>query len=189
MKIVHSEVESDHEDDQSKEDDMNSIDSQDLDGEQSAEGSESEEDENQSNMSDEEQVPSDELEDNATYQDWYDQAMQATETMREEKYEKYINEGMENEQAKEKAFIKTSWAAKRVFFKQFGVFLWNYIQLTDDDTYQEMIDDIEEKINKDIDISKAIKGVIVKHKSKFDGLFQYDDEQEEEMESSDISDE
>ena len=67
--------------------------------------------------SSEDEVSSD-LEDNLAYQEWYDQAMQATEEKRAEKYEKYINQGMDEDEAKEKAHEKTLWLVKHIFFWQ-----------------------------------------------------------------------
>ncbi len=37
--------------------------------------------------------------------------------MRNEKFHKYINQGMDEEKAKEKVYMKTLWALERVFFK------------------------------------------------------------------------
>ena len=54
----------------------------------------------------EDEMSSDELEDNLTYQEWYEQAMQATEEKGTEKYEKYINQGMDDEEANEKGSRK-----------------------------------------------------------------------------------
>ena len=60
------------------------------------------------------------------------------------KYQKYINEGMTEDQAGEKANTKTLWAVKRNFFARFKDFLLNYLRLKDDNTYQEISSDIEE---------------------------------------------
>ncbi len=132
-----------------------------------------------------------ELEDNPTYQDWYGQAIDATEEMRTEKYSKYINEGLAQEQAREKAYIKTTWALKRVFFDQLTSFLWEFVHLKEDETYQEIMGDIEEKMDNGVDVNIVLKRVITKHRAKFDGLFEYADDEEEEGKGSesDISDE
>ncbi|XP_063970141.1 dentin matrix acidic phosphoprotein 1-like [Lytechinus pictus] len=47
-----------------------------------------------------------ETEDNLAYRGWLEQAMTATKDLRDEKYQKYISEGMEEEDAKEKAHVK-----------------------------------------------------------------------------------
>jgi uncharacterized protein YoaH (UPF0181 family) len=106
--------------------------------------------------------------------------------MRGEKYEKYIDEGMDDELAKEKANVKTLWAVKRYFFESYETFLSLGIHLKDDDTHQEIMDDIEEKIDKGVSEGKAIKRVIAKHRAKFEGIFQR--EEDEEMEDNEDSD-
>ena len=45
--------------------------------------------------------------------------------------------------------------------------------------------ELEEKLEKGMDINKALKRVLAKHRSKFDILFQYDEDEEEEMHKSD----
>ena len=86
---------------------------------------------------DEEQSSSD-LEDNACYQDWLEEAKETIQDTWNVKYQKYINEGMTEDQAGEKANAKTLWAVKRNFFARFKYFLLNYLRLKDDDTYQEI---------------------------------------------------
>ena len=128
-----------------------------------------------------------ELEDNEAYQEWLQRAKEATEEMRAEKYKKYVNEGMEEDQAMEKAYAKTLWSLKRIFFDQYLSFLWSYIHLRDDETHQEIMDDLEEKLDKGVDLNKSIRRIIGKHKAKFDGLVQYEDDSDDngDMEMSD----
>ena len=97
--------------------------------------------------SSEEWVFSHDLEDNLINQEWYEQAMQVTEEKRAEKYEKYINQGMDEEQAKEKAHKKTLWLVKRIFFDYYLSFLSLDFHLKDDDTHQELMAQLEEKMD------------------------------------------
>ena len=131
-----------------------------------------------------ESMDEDDLEDNPTYQEWHDQAKEATREMWNDKYEKYMNEGMSEELAKEKADMKTSWAVKRIFFNNYEDFLSHYINLKDDETHQEIEYDLEKKVKQGMDINKALKRVMPKHRAKFDGLFQYGEEENEEEEDS-----
>ena len=125
------------------------------------------------------------LEDNETYQAWYEEAIQATQEMRTEKFEKSISQGMDEDAAKEKAYIKTLWAVKNVFFKRYEEFLKPYIFLKDDDTHQDIIDDLEKKLNMGANAKTALRRVMVKHRTRFDGLFlQDDDTDDEDMEIS-----
>ena len=110
-----------------------------------------------------------EPEDNPAYLEWYDQAIAATEEMRNDKYEKYINEGMNEEAAKEKAHEKVLWAVKRNFFDNYSAFLWRNAYLEEDD--------------RKIDVQKAVNRAMAKLKSKLDRLSQYNESDEDEDES------
>lgn len=125
---------------------------------------------------DEEEQSSSDLEDNAAYQDWLEEAKGTTEDMWNVKYEKYINQGMSEDQASEKAHKKTLWAVKRNFFARLKDFLSSYLHLKDDETYQEITFDLEEKIEKGADINKALDRIIPKYKSNFAGLFEQAEE-------------
>ena len=141
--------------------------------------SSSEEDTSDSEMS------GDEFEDNLAYQDWYQEAIEETQMMRNEKIQKYINQGMDEEEAKEKAYMKTLWAMQHAFFNKYMEYLWSNMYLKDDETHQEIMDDLEDKVNNGMDIRKALKRVIAQHRSKFDGIFIYDKDSDEEMEADD----
>ena len=118
------------------------------------------------------------MEDNDAYRYWLEEAKEATEEMRNEKYEKYVNEGMVELEANEKADWKTMWAVKRIFFNNYKDFLTIYLHLKDNDTHQDIVEDLEERLTKDKDINRAINRVIPRHKAKFDGLFQQDEEED-----------
>ena len=145
MSPEHSD-ESSGEDDSESEPEDESADDDDEEDEQSS-GDESSGDESSS-----------ELEDNTAYQDWLEEAKEATEEMRNAKYEKYVNEGMAELQAKEKAKWKTKWAVKRIFFNNYKDFLSSYLHLKDNDTHQDIVEDLEERLNKDKDVNKALLG-------------------------------
>ena len=133
-----------------------------------------------------------EIEDNPTYWEWYQQALRDTQEMRDKKYEKYINEDMMNEEdAREKAHEKTLWLVKRIFFDLYATFLSLNLHLKNSETHQEIMDDLEEKPDKGMDVDKSIKKSMVQHKAKFDQPFEYDetDEEEEEMEGESETDE
>ena len=133
--------------------------------------------------SSEDEMSSDELEDNLAYQEWYEQAMQATEEKRTEKYEKYINQGMDEEEAKEKAHEKTLWLVKRIFFDYYLTFLLLNFHLKDDDTHQELMAELEEKTDEGMDFDKALKRIMGRYRPKFDNLFDYDEPDEVESEN------
>ena len=86
-------------------------------------GSESEESERESRGKDDEgsdaEMSSDDLEDNSVYLEWYDQALEASQLSRNEKYEKYLNDDMPEGRAREKAYAKTLRAIKKNIFLPF----------------------------------------------------------------------
>lgn len=133
---------------------------------------------------DEEEGASSDLEDNSTYQDWLEEAKETNEEMWNSKYEKYINEGLSEHHAKEKANTKTLCTVRRNFFARFKDFLSGYLHLKDDKTCHKVLDDLEEKIEKGVDINKALNRVIAKHESKFAGLFVEDNESDDEEEEN-----
>ena len=132
---------------------------------------------------------SSDLEDNATYREWADQAKEASKDLWNEKYQKYIEEGMDDQRAKDKADMKTLFVVKRHFFDTYEDFLACNVHLRDNETHQQIMDELDEKLDKGMAIPKALKRVMPKHHVKFDALFQHedsdddetDDEEDEEM--------
>ena len=57
--------------------------------------------------------------------------------------------------------------------------MYSYLHLKDDETYQEIELALEEKMKKGMDARKALNRVMPKYQSKFDGLFQRDEESDE----------
>ena len=92
-------------------------------------------------------------------------------------YSVFINGGMDEDQAKEKANTKTVWAVKGIFFKSCNDFLVFYLHLEDNDTHQDIISDLKENNSKGVDVNRALDRVIVRHQSKFDWLFQHLEEE------------
>ena len=84
-------------------------------------GSESEESERESRGKDsdgsDEEMSSDDLEDNSVYRGWYDDAVEASQQSRTEKFEKYLKDDMPEDRAREKAYARTLWAIKKRFFR------------------------------------------------------------------------
>ena len=70
----------------------------------------------ESDEEDDDDQSSSDLEDNTAYQDWLEEAAKTTEEMRTEKYEKYINQGMDEDSTNVKAKRKVLWAVEKHFF-------------------------------------------------------------------------
>tara|TARA_B110000881_G_C18536147_1_gene495903 strand:+ start:135 stop:872 length:738 start_codon:yes stop_codon:yes gene_type:complete len=168
--------------------DSGSDSSQDIDTEEDqseSESSDTESDGSDSSESDTEDENSSELEDNVTYRNWMEEVKGTTDEMWKIKYKKYIDEDMSESQAKEKADMKTLWSVKKNFFNTFKDFMYSYLHLKDDETYQEIELALEEKMKKGMDARKALNRVMPKYQSKFDGLFQCDEESDEDDQEED----
>ena len=167
--------------------DADSSDEASEDGSDSSSKSDSDEHGGESDNESEEGSPeTQEPEDNQAYQGWLDQAMTATKDLRDEKYQKYILEGMDEEDAKEKAHVKLLWAVRRTFFALYSKFLQESVSLENDDTHQKITSDLEKRVADGKPIRKAVQRVLAKHGPTFEGLFQYQEE-EEEMEGTEES--
>ena len=147
-----------------------------------ADASNSEED-NESMDSDVES--SDDVEDNPAFQEWYQQALDDTEDTRDQKYKKYIREdGLAEGDAAEKAHEKALWLTKKIFFENYAKFLRSMLHVQENEVHQIIVADLEEMTGDGVDIERAVKKVLLRHKPKFEGLFEYEematDEEEEE---------
>jgi len=131
---------------------------------------------------------SSDLEDNVGYRDWLEEALEASDQMWREKYQKYVYEGITDEEAKEKANRKTLWAVKQIFFNKYKDFLSSYFNLMHDDTHQEIVEEIEEKVDKGFDINTVLNRVISKYQNKFEGLFHQEEDEEEKKDRQDNED-
>ena len=197
-KIAHPETE-DSETDDSESDDMTSVyehllkrprlgktmadESEESTGEESDEEEEQGEGEEKEDSEDENvSAPqTEDPEDNLAYQNWFEQAMTATDELRNMKVERYIDEDWHEKEAKEKAHVKFLWAVKRIFFNHYSQFLHQSVYLEQDDTHQEILSDLQAKIDKGMGVKKAVSRVLAKHRGKFDALFTYQDEDDEDQ--------
>ena len=50
---------------------------------------------------------------------------------------------MSEEQAKEKAYMKTLWELQRVCFDKYISYLWKNVYLKEDEIHNEIVDDLE----------------------------------------------
>ena len=153
-----------------------------IEEEEEEEADEESDEEEQRQQNSEDESMSSDLEDNSAFRDWLSEAKEATSGTREEKIQKYVNEGLTEEDANDKADRKMLWAVKRNFFDRFKDYLSSNMRLKDNFTYQEVVEDLQERLDKGVDINKALRRVILLHRSKFDALFETEEEEEEEME-------
>ena len=181
-KAVHIELEEDDSDSNEKmvKRARYADDDDDDDDNDEIEEGEIEDDSEESDQENSDIVETEDPEDNQAYQDWLEEAMLDTDEMRDGKYNKYITEGLSDGEAREKAHQKVLWAVKRIFYDHYSTFLQNSVYLEEDDTHQEISSELQRKINNGVDVKKAVSKVLAKHKTKFEGLFSYNDDDDDE---------
>lgn len=81
---------------------------------------------------------------------------------------------MGEDQARDKANRKTLWAVKKLFFNKYKDFVLSYFGLKDNETHQDIVEDLNEKVNKGTKPCKALNRVMAKRHAEFLGLFQPD---------------
>ena len=96
--------------------------------------------------------------------------MHATE---EKRAEKYISQGIDEEETKEKAHEKTLWLVKRIFFDYYLTFLSLNFHLKDDDTHQELIGRTWRENGRRHGHRQSIERIMGRYRPKFDNLFDY----------------
>ena len=155
---------------------------EDTDSEQSE--SESEDDDASSDV---DMESANDLEDNPTYREWYQQALEDTQETRNQKYEKYVNDdGLNEEDAREKAHEKTLWLVKRIFFETYSTFLRHSLRVMEDEVHREIMSDLKDKTEDEgMDVERAVKKTLVQHRPKFEELFEYDDDDDDDVDDSD----
>ena len=146
------------------------------DGE-SEEGDDTEEDDD--NEEDDVGEDREEVADNIAYRNWVQQARETppVRALWEMKFQKYLQEGMCEDDARAKATMKTTWAAKKVFFSLYQLFLANHMRLETNETHQQIVNKLQQRISNGLDLVTSFKRVIAKHKSEFDELFDDDDDE------------
>ena len=145
---------------------------------------EEEEDNRDESEEEEEGSESNELEDNEVYRGWCEDAVRCNREATNQKYEKYLREGVDEVRARKKAHDKTLWEIKDDFFHNLETFLIQTAQLRDDDAFQEIMTDIDEKIEGGMELTEAVRKVLPKHKNQFATLFEHVPESEEESDGT-----
>ena len=120
------------------------------------------------------------LEKNEVFRQWLDTARDASRQARSERFEKYLAQGMEEADAKEKAHWKTTPEIKTEFFNNYETHLWEYKTLEFNHVHRDILHTTEKRLTDGVDIRHAIKRAVAKHKHEFEGLFQELDEDSDE---------
>ena len=120
------------------------------------------------------------LENNDVFREWLEDAKDATREAMETKYQKYVDRGMEEGEAAEKARFKTTPDLKRAFFDRYREFLRHHQTLRHDEIHSEILEDLENRVEDGMDVRHAVKRALAKHDHEFAGLLQYEEEEEEE---------
>ena len=116
------------------------------------------------------------LEKNEVFQQWLDTAREASRQARTERFEKYLAQGMEEADAKEKAHWKTTPEIKSEFFDNYETHLWEYKTLEFNHVHRDILHTMDKRLTDGVNIHHAV----AKHKPEFEGLFQELDEDSDE---------
>ncbi len=92
---------------------------------------------------------------------------------------------MSEDQARDKADMKTMWAVKKHFFDNYKNFLINYRNLRDNDAHGDVVCEIEDKMGTGLQVNKAVSRAISKYRAQFDNLLQQEEEKEAREEGED----
>ena len=120
------------------------------------------------------------LEKNEVFRQWLDTARDASRQARTERFEKYLAQGMEEADAKEKAHWKTTPEIKSEFFDNYETHLWEYKTLEFNHVHRDILHTMDKRLTDGVNIHHAIKRAVAKHKPEFEGLFQELDEDSDE---------
>ena len=183
----HSESETEYSSSDTGEEEEDAVEEEEVESSTEKIDGEEEEEEEEEESSTAESTSGD-PEDNTAFQCWYQEALIYTKGARDAKYQKYIDRGMDEGEAKEKAYAKTLWALQRVFFEKYTAHLWSTVHIQDNDTHLEIVEDLEQRMVDRKDADKTLKRVMAKHRRKFDSLFLYDDTDESEEDMDDAND-
>ena len=127
------------------------------------------------------------LEKNEVFQQWLDTAREASRQARTERFEKYLAQGMEEADAKEKAHWKTTPEIKSEFFDNYETHLWEYKTLEFNLVHRDILHTMDKRLTDGVNIHHAIKRAVAKHKPEFERLFQeLDADSDEDPEEEDL---
>ena len=97
------------------------------------------------------------LEKNEVFQQWLDTARDASRQARTERFEKYLAQGMEEADAKEKAHWKTTPEIKSEFFDNYETHLWEYKTLEFNHVHRDILHTMDKRLTDGVNIHHAIK--------------------------------
>ena len=128
------------------------------------------------------------LEKNEVFQQWLDTAREARRQARTERFKKYLAQGMEEADTKEKAHWKTTPEIKSEFFDNYETHLWEYKTLEFNHVHRDILHTMDKRLTDGVNIHHAIKRAVAKHKPEFEGLIQELDEGSDEDPEEEDSD-
>ena len=88
------------------------------------------------------------LEKNEVFQQWLDTARDASRQARTERFEKYLAQGMEEADAKEKAHWKTTPEIKLEFFDNYETHLWEYKTLEFNHVHRDILHTMDKRFDR-----------------------------------------
>ena len=119
------------------------------------------------------------LEERRVFNAMMDKARGDNEQEWRKKCEKYMSEGLIKDKANKKADDKMITKDMQRFFKYYGKFIQNTLQLQDGSIHEKIMDDIDRLITHGYDRQKAIKLALHKRRYLFEAMWDFDNYEEE----------
>ena len=122
---------------------------------------------------------------NAAFTRFLNDARKGNEKEWEEMVRKYMDDGMDEAEARSKGDDKISAEDKRSFFALYRNFLLNDIQIQQNPVHKEIIQDIRKRIESGEDESEAVESVTSRKRQRFESLFDQASDNEDDDDDDD----
>ena len=136
------------------------------------------------NSSDEEDI-----EDVVTFQNLWHRAKRECESEWENRVRTYMDDGQNEDKARQEANEDVKEKERRVFFKLYIKLLEQLIPLRNSPTHKKIVEAIEKRLDKNEQVTLAVRKGVKKFKADFEDLFNADSESENETGSENESEE
>ena len=125
------------------------------------------------NSNDSSEVEDDDIDENEGYKALINESVDSTETIWDAKYNKYLEKGMDEEDAIQQSNQKITPLVQRQFIKRYGDVLKLIVSLNKSSIHTDIVGQIEDLID-DTNDETAIQHVLKRNRHQFDVLFDDD---------------
>jgi hypothetical protein len=127
------------------------------------------------------------MSDNEVINKFFEESRKSNEKEWSAKVSKYVDEGMDEHEAKKKADRKMMMEDKREAIRLYKDHVMDEVKLNRSSLHQDLMRSIRDNVERGMDDTKAVRIIIASRQYLFDGLF--DEEGDEEEEDDDLMEE